>query len=443
MAAPTAGPPQGGRSQEPGGRTAAEQASPPFAERGLGGKHSILYAWEFGANLGHIGTFLPIARELRERGTTVNWAVTHPHQAARLLPKAGFDWLQAPTMPEQRRDGPPLSYADILLRFGYSDSSDLLGLVVAWRELLRLTGAKVVLADHAPTAILAARTLDIPVMLFGSGFFAPPQVHPTPNMRPWSPVPADNLLAMDRLALQSINAVLDGYGRPPLDYLAQLFQVAEDSLLSFPELDHYPTRGPARYWGMLPAAVAADSTWPAVAGPRVFSYLRPETPHLEAALQALHGLAGSVLIYAPGLSAELRQRYTAPHVAFSPVPVDLNKVARQADAGLTYASPAATVAFLMAGKPVMMIPGHLEQFLFAKRVEEMGAGLIQNPEQAPHNLTAMLRQVMTDPVFRANAGAFAAKYVNFDQNAVMTHIVARIDELADAPTTRANAGAIP
>ena len=443
MAAPTAGPPQGGRSQEPGGRTAAEQASPPFAERGLGGKHSILYAWEFGANLGHIGTFLPIARELRERGTTVNWAVTHPHQAARLLPKAGFDWLQAPTMPEQRREGPPLSYADILLRFGYSDSIDLLGLVVAWRELLRLTGAKVVLADHAPTAILAARTLDIPVMLFGSGFFAPPQVHPTPNMRPWSPVPADNLLAMDRLALQSINAVLDGYGRPPLDYLAQLFQVAEDSLLSFPELDHYPTRGPARYWGMLPAAVAADSTWPAVPGPRVFSYLRPETPHLEAALQALHGLAGSVLIYAPGLSAERRQRYTAPHVAFSSVPVDLNKVARQADAGLTYASPAATVAFLMAGKPVLMIPGHLEQFLFAKRVEEMGAGLIQNPEQAPHNLTAMLRQVMTDPVFRANAGAFAAKYVNFDQNAVMTHIVARIDELADAPTTRANAGAIP
>jgi UDP:flavonoid glycosyltransferase YjiC (YdhE family) len=77
------------------------------------------------------------------------------------------------------------------------------------------------------------------------------------------------------------------------------------------------------------------------------------------------------------------QRYAAPHLAFSPVPVDLNKVARQADAGLTYASPAATVAFLMAGKPVLMMPGHLEQFLFAKRVEEMGAGLIQNPEQAP------------------------------------------------------------
>lgn len=404
---------------------------------------SILYAWEFGANLGHIGTFLPIARELRERGATVNWAVTQPHQAARLLPKAGFDWLQAPTMPEQRREGPPLSYADILLRFGYADGSDLLGLVVAWRELLRLTEAKVVLADHAPTAILAARTLDIPVMLFGNGFFAPPQVHPTPNMRPWSPVPAEHLLAMDRLALHNINVVLRHYGKSSLDYLAQLFQVAEESLLSFPELDHYPARGPARYWGMLPAAVAADTTWPAALGLRVFSYLRPETPHLEAALQALLGLSGSVLIYAPGLPAEMMRRYTAAHVAFSPVPVDLNKVAREADAGLTYASSAATVAFLMAGKPVMMIPCHLEQFLFAKRVEEMGAGLIQNPEQAPHNLAAMLRQVMTDPGFRENAGAFAAKYVNFDQNAVMTNIVARIEELADATTIRTNAGAIP
>lgn len=432
MAAPTAGPSQGGHSQSPGDRAAIGPPSPSFAERGPGEGYSVLYAWEFGANLGHIGTFLPVARELRERGATVHWAVTHPHQAARLLPKAGFDWLQAPVMTEQKREGPPLNYADILLRFGYADGNDLLGLVVAWRELLRLTGAKVVLADHSPTAILAARTLDIPVMLFGSGFFAPPQAHPTPNMRPWAPVPDEHLLAIDQLALTSVNAVLQYFGKAPLDCIARLFRVAEDGLLSFPELDHYPRRGPARYWGMLPAAVAADSAWPAAPGPRVFSYLRPETPHLEAALQALHELSGSVLIYAPGLPADLMRRYAAPHIAFSPVPVDLNKVARQADAGLTYASPAATVAFLMAGKPVMMIPGHLEQFLFGKRVEEMGAGLIQNPEQPAHNLAAMLRQVLAEPGFRANAGAFAAKYANFDQNAVMKHIVVRIEELADA-----------
>lgn len=401
---------------------------------------SILYAWEFGANLGHIGTFLPIARELREQGATVHWVVTQPYQASRLLPAAGFDWLQAPVMPEQRREGPPLNYADILLRFGYANGTDLLGLVVAWRELLRLTEARVVMADHAPTAILAARTLGIPVMLFGSGFFAPPQVHPTPNMRPWSPVPAERLLAADQLALESINAVLTRFDCPPLIHLAQLFQVAEDSLLSFPELDHYPSRGPARYWGMLPAAVAEGSSWPETGGPRVFSYLRPDTPHVESALHALHGLPGSILIYAPGLAEDMIRRYTAPHIVYSSRPVDLNKVAAEADAGLTYASPAATVAFLMAGKPVLMMPGHLEQFLFAKRVEEMGSGLIQSPEEAPNRLPAMLQQILSDPVFRANAGAFARKYANFDQNAVVSHMVARIQELAASGHLRPPSG---
>ncbi len=432
MDLPGAGPPQARHTQLPGACTAAEPASPPFTEKGPGPRHSILYAWEFGANLGHIGTFLPVAKELRVRGTAVHWAVAHPHQAARLLPEAGFDWLPAPAMPEQRRQDAPLNYADILLRFGYADPADLLGLVVAWRELLRLTGARLVLADHAPTAILAARTLEIPVMLFGSGFFTPPPLHPTPNMRPWVAVAAEHLVANDALALTAINAVLARYDQPPLTHLGQLFQVAEDSLLSFPELDHYPQRGPARYWGMLPAAVAEDSTWPVAAGPRVFSYLRPETPHLEAALQALHELRGSALIYAPGLAIGLMRRYAADHLAFSPTPVDLNKVAHQADAGLTYASAAATVAFLMAGKPVLMIPGHLEQFLFARRVAEMGAGLLQNPDHAAQDLPAMLRRVLDDTRFRANAGAFAAKYANFDQNAVVTHMVARIEQLAAA-----------
>jgi UDP:flavonoid glycosyltransferase YjiC (YdhE family) len=393
---------------------------------------AILYAWELGANLGHVGSFLPVARELRQRGTTVHWAVARPGQAARLLPDAGFDWLQAPRLLEQKREGPPLNYGDILLRFGYGNSVDLLGLVVAWRQLMALTGVDAVLTNHAPTAILAARTLDMPVMLFGSGFLCPPPIHPTPSMRPWESVAKAQLLECDQLALASINAILDRYDKPQLGFLAQLFQVAENSLLSFPELDHYRQRGPARYWGMLPAAVAGAGEWPATPGPKVFSYLRPETPHLENALQALSGLSASVLIYAPGLPAELVKRHAAAHIHFSPVPVDLNKVAREADAGLTYGSHATTAAFLLAGKPVMMLPGHLEQFLLAKRVEELGAGLVQNPEQPSDHLAAMLYRVLNEPGFRHRAAVFAEKYADFDQDAVLANIVARIEGLIDA-----------
>lgn len=430
-ASPVAGPPQGGASQASGAGSAREHPSPPFPERGLGGK-SVLYAWEFGANLGHIGTFLPVARELRARGHAVHWVVTHPHQAARLLPRDGFAWLQAPTLPEIRRQEPPVSYADILLRFGYAQREDLLGLTVAWRELLRLTGAQIVLADHAPTAILAARSADIPVMLFGSGFFAPPQMNPTPNLRPWTAVPHERLQQADAPALSNMNAVLAHFGKPALGYVAEMFRVAEDTLLTFPELDHYAQRGPAKYWGTLPAAVAVPPQWPEVPGPKVFAYLRPESAHFAAALQALSQLDGAVLIFAPGLPEALRARHASSHLHFSPEPVDLATVAGQADAAVTYASPAATVAFLMAGKPVLMIPGHLEQFLTAKRVADMGAGLLLNPEQPPAALPEMLGRVLTDALLRDNARAFAGKYANFDQTAVLGHIVQRIEEIIHA-----------
>ena len=112
----------------------------------------LLYAWEFGANFGHIGAFLPLARALRQRGHEVRWAVAQTGPAARLLAQEGYTWLQAPTCAETPRAGPPLSYNDILLRFGYANREDLLGLVIAWRELLRLTGVTAVLADHAPVS---------------------------------------------------------------------------------------------------------------------------------------------------------------------------------------------------------------------------------------------------------------------------------------------------
>jgi UDP:flavonoid glycosyltransferase YjiC (YdhE family) len=407
----------------------------------------VFYAWEFGANLGHIGTFLPVAKRLRERGHAVSWGVAQPQQAARLLPQAGFEWLAAPTMPEQKRAGAPLNYADILLRCGYAAPDSLLGLVVAWRGLFSLTQAQVVVADHAPTAILAARTLGLPVMLFGGGFFCPPPQSPTPVMRAWQPMPQARLQALDDLALASINAVLAQLQQPPLRCIAELFAVAENTLLTFPELDHYEQRGPAKYWGNLPAAVAEPPCWPSTQNDtppaqsetqpvpqRLFVYLRRELAHYTAALAALAQLADAravhILIYIPDLDAATRARYTTPSVMFADGPVDLNQVAKDADAALTYASPAASCAFLLAGKPLLMLPGQLEQFVLARRVEQMGAGRLVNPEDAPGNLVARLTDILTHSVYRQNAQAFATKYAAFDQAKVEQNIALRIEELA-------------
>jgi UDP:flavonoid glycosyltransferase YjiC (YdhE family) len=393
----------------------------------------LFYAWEFGANLGHIGAFLPLARALRQRGHDVRWAVAQTAPAAGLLAQEGFTWLQAPTSPETQREGPPLSYCDILLRFGYARSEDLLGLVVAWRELLRLAGAQAVLADHAPTAILAARTLGIPVVLFSSAFCVPPRQTPLPNMRPWLALPPGQLDALESQALASINALLARFGKAPLRAVAQLFDVAEDTLLGFPELDHYAGRGPARYWGNLPDAGVGDAPiWPKLPGKRIFGYLRSGTPHHEAALAALQALGQPGVVFFPDAPPALRERYTAPHLAFSATPLDLAQTASQADAAVTYASLSTVTSFLLKGKPLLLLPGHLEQFLLARRVEEMGAGLIVNPEQAPADLELKLRRILDEAEFALNAQAFARKYANFPQDTVTGHLVSRIEEIAAA-----------
>ena len=395
---------------------------------------ALFYAWEFGANLGHVGAFMPLARALRAEGHAVHWAVCQPAQVGAYLAGEGFDWLAAPVVTEMPRQGPPLSYADILLRFGYADANALFGLVGAWRRLMQLTGAELVLADHAPTAVLAARTLGLPVMLFSNGFTVPPRLSPLPNMRPWVPIPAQTFLDLDRAALSSVNAVLARYGQPALAHLANLFDVAEETMVTFPELDHYAERGPARYWGSLPSAGSGvPAAWPEGDGSRVFAYLRRESPHHEAALAALQALGWPALIYFPGAPAELQQRYAGPRLRFLMQPADIAQMAAEADIAVTYASLATTTAFLLAGKPLLLMPTHLEQFLVARRVVEMGAGLLVNPEQPPADLAEPLRALAGQPGFRDNARGFAQKYAAFDQQQVIGNLVTRIGELLSPP----------
>jgi UDP:flavonoid glycosyltransferase YjiC (YdhE family) len=390
---------------------------------------SILYAWEFGANLGHVGAFMPLACSLRDEGHEVHWAVTQPASVGDFLAAQGFACVAAPVIPEMQRNGPPLSYADILLRYGYSDAKSLFGLVGAWRELMRLTGARVVMADHAPTAVLAARTLGLPVMLFSNGFTVPPRLSPLPNMRPWTEVSTQVLVDLDRAALSNVNIVMKRFGLPPMAHLANLFDVAEESLVSFPELDHYSDRGPARYWGSLPSAGGgAKLDWPQGKA-RIFAYLRAEVVHAEAVLAALHALGHSTLVYFPELPPQFAQRFSAPHLRFSARPADIEQMTCEADLAVTYSSLATTTAFLLAGKPLLLLPTHLEQYLVARRVVEMGAGAVISPEGSVGDPAAILTTLLDTPSYRENAQAFAAKYAKFDQLAVIGNLVRRVNEV--------------
>lgn len=391
---------------------------------------NVFYAWELGANLGHMGSFLPLANLLRERGHTVHWVLSKTHEAAGLLRPNGFSWLQAPTSPDQFPGRSPENYGSILLHYGYAHPQTLMGLVEAWRSLMLLSGADVVVVDHAPTAILAARTLGLPVMNHGNGFTIPPPLHPTPQFRTWQRVRPEVLLANDEAALKSINWVLGELGCPTLTRLADQFDIAEPALLTFPELDHYAQRGPARYWGITPPSSGGAPLWPKASGPKVFAYVRPAGKHYGEVFDALKQLDASVLVVTPGASSELRERVQSPNLGYAEGGVNLRLAAQEAALGVLWGGGGNTaLAFLLAGKPVVILPNQIEPYLQGLRVQQMGAGLVADLDNAQEPLFVLLTRALNDPGLRTRAAEFASRYQETAGEPQLQRMVARLEEL--------------
>jgi hypothetical protein len=396
----------------------------------------VLYAWEMGAGLGHVAAFLPIASALRERHCEVVCAVRDTATAAPLLAKKQIPWLQAPYLSEAPSNSPLQSYTDILLRHGFGDADRLLGHVGAWLSIFELYRPQVLVADHSPAALLAAKIAGLPTLLFGTGFCCPPASAPMLPMRPWEKPDRDALSRSEEIARGTMREVAKVVGGDAPNSVGELVSAAETTVLGFPELDHYPERArvspQARYWGVIgDAGVGQRPQWPALPGRRLFVYVRPAYPHLDALFTALVELGLPSIVYCPGLdparSAALSQQ---PHLHVAGAPLDLSIVFAEADAAVTNGSFSSSTGFLQAGKPVLVLPTQLEQFLFGWRVEQNEIGLLCPGERPPTDLLTRLYRVTNDPVIRQNVEAFAARYRNFDQPHVVGNIVQRIGALA-------------
>ena len=93
--------------------------------------------------------------------------------------------------------------------------------------------------------------------------------------------------------LATINSVLGEVAAEPLQTLAGLFDVEEDFLCTFPELDHYPQRLGARYWG--PIFVSDDGVapaWPSGGSERIFAYLYPSYRDFDKVVEQRIGAEG-------------------------------------------------------------------------------------------------------------------------------------------------------
>jgi hypothetical protein len=371
----------------------------------------ILFAWELGANLGHLSRDIPVAEKLREAGHDVVFAVRDTRVATEILTPKRFHFIQSPMfIGRVHLNEPPANYAEVLEAEGWCDRIALRGHLQAWLSIMSMGNFDAVVADHAPGALVAAHIAGRIGIAFGNGFEIPPDLEPMPTIRPWQRYSRDRLLTSQCRVLADINAVVTDLGGIRLARLGLIFPV-NPIFATFVELDHYGQRRGACYVGSIHGINhAAEILWPSADRRRVMVYLRTHHQAATLVMTALEELSVSAICVIPGADAQFKAKYQSETILIVEHPVALAPLLENADALIGYGSVGVMTEALLKGVPLLMIPSTVEQYLVSKRAEEIGTGILIDGVPNRERIRAAITSLLSEVHFKVQAKEFAERY---------------------------------
>ncbi len=367
----------------------------------------ILYAWELGNGLGHTHLLAQLARHPRLAAHEALFALPHQAPSGAYLDALGLAHMQAPLFPRApaRSDASGFragSFADVLALHGYADARTLRAQVDAWRRLLEASGTDLVIADFAPTLMLAARGR-VPVIAAGTPFGLPPA-----HLDAFPALPALHdgqppTPTMAQARLHDIVAAALADDDAPASSLPGWFRAEARIPLAFPLLDPYrelrpePAAGPVR---------GARAPLPPAPAARVFAYLADEYPALDTVLDALEALHVPVDVYVRGDTSAARAALSGRRLNRLPMPFDLDAALARASLVVHHGAIGIAQDALAAGRPQLALPFHLENTLTAMSLLRAGVALgVGHRESAA--LPAMLQHALDDGELARRARALA------------------------------------
>ena len=389
-----------------------------------------LLTWELGKNLGHVGRISSIAQALNQQGERVVLAARNLEGLDSIRSFDAIEFIPAPvqTSLPSHVFQQPATFAHILHNVCFGEYEEALTRVHQWRKIFGSVRPDVVVCDHSPTALLAARSVEVPSVCVGTGFTCPPAVSPYPAWRKLSVADMAKLVEDEQRVLQLVNRILVACGSDELAQLSDLYaEPTKTGLLTYPELDHFGPRKDAKYWGLPRPDKAEPPDWPGGRGRRVFAYLRP-CPILPELCRALKQWQLTSIMYCPGLHRKSRAALGGEKLRLVDRPIDLTAAAAECDLFIGYGSHFSTTTMLLAGKPVLLLPSLAEQAILALRVSRLGMGRMasQKPNQASEALQAMLH----DGRYRDRAEEFAQRHECEDRATILPRLAEYISSLA-------------
>jgi hypothetical protein len=326
----------------------------------------------------------------------------------------------------------PLNFSNLLLNLGFDDRAGLSGALRAWRSLLDLVRPDIVVADYAPTALIAARTAGIRRVTIGSGFSLPPLRNPSPPLRPWARAEPGVLRALDDRLVNSIRAAMSGAATHAPRVFTDVFEADAHLICTLAEMDPFGPRDGVEYLGpQSDATSGADMEWTG-SGKRVFAYLKPRNARFAPVLQGLRALDAEVIVAAPGLEPAQAEAASSGSMRVVPGAVNLDRILGDASLCVFHAGQGVAARALFAGIPMALLPLQLEQFLLATRLQEGGSAELASPEEPAPEFAAWFGALIARDDLHAAAARHAAALKDYSFAAATRRAALRIAQLCGA-----------
>jgi len=298
----------------------------------------VLFGWELGGGQGHIQRLVALAQTLEPHGVEPVFALKSYN-----IKGMSFPWqiVFPPHLPFSGRSE-SYTFADILETFGFGNANLLRSHLHAWQSVLLQVKPSLVITDHAPGLVLAARGI-VPTVVIGDSFAVPPPVELFPPLK--FPIPPESEKRQEQVS-NTVREVVK------LDAsLGQVLNGDASLICGIPELDPYRhLRTNNQYVSLHITPIPRNlhfSDGPA------WAYLYDDYPYRDLVLQTLR-----------------------PQCDFKP----LTEVLAGKSLAIHHGSSTTAITCLLAGIPQLVLPLHLEHQLNCVALSQLGvAKMIARP----------------------------------------------------------------
>ncbi|MCS3904022.1 hypothetical protein J2T55_002054 [Methylohalomonas lacus] len=390
----------------------------------------ILIAWELGGGFGHILRYKTLITHLLDQGHRVCFAARDLASVRQVLAEQRLTLVQAPI--SLRNSGPvaePIeNYAYILHNTGFNDPCGLSARLQAWQFIYNSVQPDLVIFDHCPTGLLAARHYSFATLQCGNGFTTPPEISPFPALRESAAGPKA-LLKFEQRVLANANEALKACGADRLDRLQDLLRTDRTLLLTLEALDRYGDRERGEYIG----PVFADHhgkpvNWSVGRQPRVFGYLK-NTKSLPTLVATMKNQPAKTVIYAPEVGQKDKDRFGGGGIRFIDTPASLPASIRDCRFVINNGNLGTVLMALLTGVPLLLLPDTLEQYLNARCVEKLGAALIAGKQSDPGTISNHVQRLLEDDSYMKQARRFASEHRDFEPGQPTLCLIEAVDGL--------------